>query len=115
MLTTLQLFTCTLSSKFVGYHGDFVELAERLEPGGSILAINSNFAHKTLSGFEKYLKTAKEPKLTRSGAYRKRQGDGSCFSSAIEFVIKIECPGILITKVYKPKFYPSTEEVQVPE
>jgi len=114
MLTPLKLFTCTLASK-LEIKDSFAELAEHLEPRDSILAINSNFAHKAQPGYEQYLKTPKEPTLKRSGkGHRKQQGDGSCFHSAIEFVVKIDHSEISNNKVYKPKLYPGTGEIQVP-
>ena len=114
MLTPLKLFTCTLSAKFE-IKGIITELAEHLEPQGSILAINSNFAHKAQPGYEQYLKAPKEPTMNRSGkGHRKRQGDGSCFRSSIEFIVKIDHSEISKNKVYKPKLYPGTGEIQVP-
>lgn len=113
MLTPLKLFTCTLSAK-LEINDNISDLAEHLEPQGSILAFNTNFIHKAQPDYEKYLKKPKEPKLKTSGnGYRKQQGDGSCFQSCIEFTVKINHPDIPNDKVYKSKLYSRSGEVQI--
>lgn len=113
MLTSLKLFTCTLSAK-LEINDNIKNLGERLEPRESILAFNTNFIHKAQSGYENYLKEPKKPTKKRSGGYRKQQGDGSCFQSSIEFIVKINHSNISDNKIYKPKLYSRTGEIQIP-
>lgn len=45
---------------------------------------------------------------------RKLQGDGTCFNSAVEPVVKIGHPGLDPDKIYCVKSFPTTGEIQVP-
>ena len=112
MLTELQLFTCTLKAKYKDYKKDIIELGKSLEPKDNILAINSNYIHKVQPDYEKNPEKKKKNKTNQST--RKKQGDGTCFRSCLEFVIKLENDNNNETKVYKPKFYPATGEIQIP-
>ena len=114
MLTPLQLFTCTLSAKFENYQNDIIKLGELLEPKEDVLAINSNYIHKAQPDHEKHLKSPKESKKSKKININRRQGDGTCFRSCIEFIIKIKNPNIPSHKVYRPRLYPVSGELQIP-
>jgi hypothetical protein len=115
MLSPLTLTTCLYTTDVEGLKIDIIELSKYLEPRGSILAINSNFMHKAQIGLEKYLKSPKPEKINNFGkGFRKRQGDGTCFISTVEFTIGIESPIIPLGKVYILRYYPTTGKIQIP-
>lgn len=78
LINTLYLSTAKISLENL----DYIFLGEQLVPSGDVVAINSNFVHKSLDGYEKYIKF---PKARKSN--RKLIGDGSCFNSCIDFHI----------------------------
>ena len=83
---------------------DFIKLGERLEPVGDVVAINSNYVHKSLDGYEQFLvkpklrKDKKDLKTKRGGL----RGDCSTFNACIEFTIIVEVYKALIVR-YFPK------------
>jgi len=66
-----------------------------------IVAINSNFCNVCMPGFEKFIKR------TKTATGKTTQGNNSCFSSCVEFMIQHE------GKYYKPKLFPRTGQVQL--
>ena len=58
----------------------------RMTPKSPVFALNSNWGHRCVEGWEAYLKPPKT-KTETSKRCRKAQGDASCFNSAIEATI----------------------------
>lgn len=86
---------------------DFIKLGERLEPVGDIVAINSNYVHKSLDGYEQFLA---KPKLTKCKKNNKRgglRGDRSVFNACIEFTILWEC------KTFVVRYFPKSGSIQL--
>jgi len=112
VITPWTLFVCTHAAQFGNLHYDFVSLTELLcdNPHGCMVAINSNFGHAAQPGWESLLKIPKPPEAR----VRKVQGDGTCFNSAIEPIIKIKHPGVHLDKIYKVKCFPTTGATQIP-
>jgi hypothetical protein len=83
---------------------DFIKLGRQLEPVGDVVAINSNYVHKSLDGYEQFLvkpklrKDKKDLKTKRGGL----RGDCSTFNACIEFTIIVEVYKALIVR-YFPK------------
>ena len=70
---------------------DYKELCERFELTTDVVTINSNFSHKALEGYEKYITKSKlEKSKGKSVSSRKVVGDGSTFNSSIEFIILLD-------------------------
>lgn len=116
-LTPKKLFVCTYEGRLINLCVPVGELVARLEPTGTVLAINSNFGHKAQRGYERYIKKPAAPKQSRAPAVRrprKLQGDGTCFNSAVEPVLSVEFPGISRDKVYFVKCFSTTGQTQVP-
>lgn len=118
-LTPLTLFVCT----YVGWLENICVKVPDLtrimceRPHGCLIAFNSNYGHAAQPGEERYIKVPKPPPVRHvpaRGRPRKLQGDGTCFNSAIEPVIRVGLPGIPKGKVYFPKCFPTTGEAQVP-
>lgn len=68
---------------------DCAKLSEQLQPTREVLAINSNYTHKTLHGYE-YLITKsigknRQPAKTKRGGCR--AGDRTVFNACIEFTV----------------------------
>ena len=91
---------------------------------GGVRALNSNFGHYCQAGYERFLKCPKPPPPLRRRE-RKRQGDASCFNSALELTIipgpDDNPPPALVAvlrknpgKYYAVKCFPSTGYTQVP-
>jgi hypothetical protein len=113
VFSELKLFVCTYVAKLGNICINFEELTHLLcnNLSGNILAINSNYGHASQVGYEHFIKKIKKDKhLSQKGRIRKIQGDGTCFNSAIEPVIKINDSG----KYYFIKCFPSTGETQIP-
>jgi hypothetical protein len=119
-LTALTMFVCTYVAKLGGLRVGFAELTAALcrRPHGCLLAVNSNFGHAAQPGCEAYLKATRPPARPRAAPARNRdrkvQGDGTCFNSAVEPVVRVDHPGLPAGKVYKAKYFPTTGETQVP-
>lgn len=119
IFTELNLFVCTYVAKLSNININFEQLTYKLckNLSGNILAINSNYGHASQIGHEsfmKYPKTSYTNKITTyvKGRTRKIQGDGTCFNSAIEPVIKLDYS--LEDKFYFIKCFPTTGETQIP-
>lgn len=118
--TESKMFVCTFVAKLTNLHIDFIELTQLLcknVPEGNILAINSNFGHISQADQAAHLKLLKKVKKIKNEPRkrpRKIQGDGTCFNSAIEPVIKIDNAKLPANKVYYIKCFPSTGEIQIP-
>lgn len=113
-------FTCTYQVKLGNLSLGHKELSEQLEPFGCVVAINSNFSHKALPGYEKYLKSAEKSIRNKSqtGRKRKLQGDGSCFNTCAELVIILgedirEDPPEGFKDHYKVRTFPTTGQTQI--
>jgi hypothetical protein len=118
-LTPLTLFVCTYVAKLGNLHCNFVDLTAQLceRPHGVLVAINSNYGHACQPTYEHLVKAPKVAlarKTPLRGHVRKVQGDGTCFNSAVEPILKISHPGISDEKIYKLKCFPSTGETQIP-
>lgn len=121
LFTPCIMFLCTYAAKVENLHIDFRDLGPIMceNPHGCLLAVNSNFCHAAQPGYEHYIKTPDpappkpvEDYTPSRGRRRKKQGDGTCFNSAVELVVRID--GVAPDKVYLPKCFPTTGEVQVP-
>ena len=87
---------------------NYKELCECFEPSGNIVAINNNFFHKSLEGYESYITKPKSKKTKRkSVAIKKVVGDGSTFNSSIEFMVSIDDHIRLL------RYYPRSGQVQI--
>ena len=87
---------------------DYKELCERFEPTSEVVTINSNFSHKVLEGYEKYITKSKLEKTKgKSVSSRKVVGDGSTFNSSIEFMVPFE------DKIKLLRYYPRSGQVQI--
>src|SRR5271165_6381486 len=88
----LSMFLCTYGITLSGLSQKFdAELMNKLEPKKPIVALNSNFGHKCLQGYENLLKTKggkKKKKKDPTKKERKSQGDGSSFSHAVVFNVE---------------------------
>ncbi|AAA65316.1 pB263R [African swine fever virus] len=106
-VTRLEMFVCTYGGKITSLACSHMELIKMLQIAEPVKALNCNFGHQCLPGYESLIKTPKKTKnmLRRP---RKTEGDGTCFNSAIEASILFK------DKMYKLKCFPSTGEIQVP-
>ena len=118
-ISPLLLFVCTYVARLGLMHMNGEELTKRVAaalqvnaPGG-VLAVNSNYGHACLAGYEFMLKLpTATPRGPLHGRPRKGQGDTTCFNSAVELTLRIA--GATTTKVYKTKLFSTTGEAQVP-
>lgn len=118
IFSELNLFVCTYVAKLGNININFEQLTYKLldKLSGNVLAINSNFGHCAQPGYETFIKHPKSPNnkshLYIKGRTRKIQGDGTCFNSAIEPVIKLDSS--IEDKYYFIKCFPTTGETQIP-
>lgn len=119
IFSELNLFVCTYVAKLGNINVNFEQLTHTLcnNLSGNILAINSNYGHASQVGHESFIKHPKVVNNDKSHVYikgrtRKIQGDGTCFNSAIEPVIKLD--DSTDDKFYFIKCFPSTGETQIP-
>lgn len=113
LFSELKLFVCTYVAKLENIHVNFKTLTHILcnNLSGKVLAINSNYGHASQEGFEQFIKTFKKNSNDSKGRMRKIQGDGTCFNSAVEPVIRLDETA---KKFYYIKCFPSTGETQIP-
>ena len=104
------MFVATFEAKLNNISMPMDDAIAMIDPKYPVVAINSNFGHKCVPGYERYLKI----KPGKVAGTRKGQGDRTCFNSALEPVIILAREGIPASKVYYMKCFPSTGEVQVP-
>jgi hypothetical protein len=109
-LTELVMFVATFEAKLDNISMAMDSAIAMIDPMYPVVAINSNFGHKCVPGYERFLKL----KPGKAVGTRKGQGDRTCFNSALEPVIIPHREGIPASKVYYMKCFPSTGEVQVP-
>ena len=109
-LTEPIMFVATFEAKLSNVSMPMEDAITMVDLRMPIVALNCNFGHKCLPGYEKYLKL--KPK--KAVGTRKGQGDRTCFNSALEPVIVLDRGDIPPSKVYYMKCFPSTGEVQVP-
>src|SRR6185295_13725200 len=77
---------------------DYIELGKRLEPTKNVVAINSNFTHKALDGYDQFIswpkvkhtKKVDGPEKASTGRGRTRPGDHTTFNACIEFTIIVD-------------------------
>src|SRR5438132_10938916 len=77
---------------------DYIELSKRLEPTKNVVAINSNFTHKALDGYDQFISKAKVkhtkkvdgPEKASTGRGRTRPNNHTTFNACIEFTIIID-------------------------
>jgi len=123
--TPLVLFTSTLAATIVGVREGIETLFQRLTPSGPyVLALDSNFGHKAQPGYEHLLCTMRPRPRRRgdapAGAHvhppRRAQGDGTCFQSALQPIMRVQVDGVDPDKLYYVKHFPSAENgcLQVP-
>lgn len=107
------VFVSTYVAKLSNLHVPFEKLTEIISNnlGNNIVAINSNFGHAAVPEYKAQIKPPKKIDSTK-GRTRKIQGDGSCFNSAIEPVIKIDSSSS--NKLYYVKCFPTTGQTQIP-
>jgi hypothetical protein len=110
----LCMFLCTYRGTLSGLNQKFdSDLAQKLEPRRPIIAINSNFAHKCLPGYESYLKSKdkkkkKKKKKNNGKKERKHQGDGTCFAHAVVFNVELN------DTVYNVRCFTASGDTQIP-
>ena len=114
VFTKLNLFVCTYVAKLGNININFEELTYILMKNlsGNVLAINSNYGHAAQKGYEHFIKSPKTKTKNNTqikNRTRKMQGDGTCFNSAIEPIIKLND-----NKCYFIKCFPTTGETQIP-
>lgn len=119
VLTEKTMFVCTYVARLIPLRKDVVEATKIIcsrELKGNILVVNSNFGHVAQEGYDYLLKTAEKKKKKNGNKIRTRkvQGDGTCFNSTIEPIIRIDYPGMKENKIYKVKCFPTTGETQIP-
>jgi hypothetical protein len=112
--SALHLFVCTYVADLGGLHAKHrditpIILASMRHP---LVAVNSNYGHRAAPGYEYLIKAPKRATDKYGGRARAREGDGTCFHSAIEPVLLL--PGSPAGKVYKIKCFTSTGKTQVP-
>lgn len=119
IFSELNLFVCTYVAKLGNININFEQLTHMLcgSLSGNILAINSNYGHASQIGCESFIKHPKIVDNDKAHVYikgrtRKIQGDGTCFNSAIEPVIKLDNSSD--DKYYYIKCFPTTGETQIP-
>lgn len=115
MFSELIMFVCTYVAKLGNININFEDLTHILcnNLHGHILALNSNYGHASQPGHESYIKSPKKQEtqsLFIKHRIRRIQGDGTCFNSAIEPIIKLDNS----EKVYFIKCFPTTGETQIP-
>lgn len=121
-ITPMRMFVCTYGATIAGLRPmSHRAMAALLVPRGPVLAVNCNFSHACQPGFERLLKA---PPAQRAAGGRRREGDGTCFNSAVEATVVLDCsPGECLRlladprrqpKLYFIKCFPSTGEIQVP-
>ena len=110
----LSLSLCVYSVKISVKDLNYIELGEKFTPNEKIVAINSNFIHKAYNGFEEFISKPKKitcykKKLMAIPGYKERKkiGDGTCFSSCLDFVILVD------KKPYKMRYFPKSGDLQV--
>jgi hypothetical protein len=104
MFSKLTMFLCTFEAKIGGLTRSVKDFIDQADPEGDVKVLNSNYGHKSVAGYENYIKTVEQKEARKNKNVlrrRKLQGDGTCFNSAIESVIYLEETG----KVYKTKFF----------
>ena len=77
---------------------DYIELGKRLEPTKNVVAINSNFTHKALDGYDQFISNPKVkrtkkvdgPEKASTGRGRTRPNDHTTFNACIEFTIIVD-------------------------
>src|SRR5256885_58411 len=77
---------------------DYIELGKRIEPTKNVVAINSNFTHKALDGYDQFISKPKVKRTKKidssekasSGRGRTRPGDHTTFNACIEFTIIVD-------------------------
>lgn len=116
VFSELTLFVCTYIAKLGNIKIKFDELTHIIcnNLSGNILAVNSNFGNASQIGYEHFIKYPKQSSkcsIYTKGKVRKIQGNGTCFNSAVEPVIKIKSNPI---KNYFIKCFPTTGETQIP-
>ncbi len=90
---------------------DFIKLGELLEPAGNVIAINSNYIHKCLNGYEQFLAKPKsvESKTKRGGL----RGDRSTFNACIEFTIISTLPEKDASNTFIIRYFPNSGSIQL--
>lgn len=118
IFSELTLFVCTYVAKLGNINISLDSLTNLLCSSlkGNVVAVHSNFGYATQNGYENFIKKPKNKSVTKSmyikGKTRKIQGNGTCFNSAVEPIIKLETPNI--NKFYFIKCFPTTGETQIP-
>ena len=74
---------------------DYIKLGKRLEPTKNVVAINSNFTHKALDGYDQFISKPKVkrtkkvdgPEKASTGRGRTRPGNHITFNACIELLL----------------------------
>src|SRR2546422_10950045 len=77
---------------------DYIKLGKRLEFTKNVVAINSNFTHKALNGYDQFIfkskvkrtKKNEDPEKASTGRGRMRLGNHTTFNACIEFTIIVD-------------------------
>lgn len=116
-LTECRMFTATMEAKLSNLNIDIRDAIKKLKPQGSVVAINCNFGHVALPGWESSLKTKPKTQKKKKDGKKKRklQGDGTSFNSALEPVVNYTGDAYdKANKQYFLKCFTTTGQTQVP-
>src|SRR2546430_15280213 len=77
---------------------DYIEFGKRLEPTKNVVAINSNFTHKALDGYDQFISKSKvkctkkvdSPEKASTERSRTCPNDHTTFNACIEFTIIVD-------------------------
>src|SRR5947209_9000955 len=96
---------------------DYIELGKRLEPTKNVVAINSNFTHKALDGYDQFISKPKVKRTKKVDSFKKAStgrgrmcpGDHTTFNAYIGFTIIINDEEN--TKV--AQYFPRSDTIQI--
>src|SRR5207249_6451737 len=91
---------------------DYIELGKRLEPTKNVVAINSNFTHKALDGYDQFIfkpkvkRTKKVDGPGKASTERSRMypSDHTTFNTCIKFTIIVDDEENTKVARYFPRF-----------
>lgn len=102
LTTTMSVYELSVNVNNV----DYKELGMQLEPNKNIIAVNSNYIHKALPGYEKYIL---KPKKRHEELKIKRYGDCTVFNAAIEITVIVDEK----ENTRNVRFFPKSGKIQL--
>ena len=96
---------------------NYIKLGKRLEPTKNVVAINSNFTHKALDGYDQFISKPKVKRTKKVDGFEKAStgrgrtcpGDHTTFNACIEFTIIVNDKEN--TKV--ARYFPRSNAIQI--